>query len=76
MIRLKGDLEQPLTAHRFCESFFYTLLDLLLLRAWHVNRELRSLKKRSFSGKIKVLDAGSGFGQYSFRMSRIFAVQL
>lgn len=53
-------------------KLFYTLLDLLLLRAWHVNRELRSLKKRSFSGKIKVLDAGSGFGQYSYRMSRIF----
>jgi len=56
----------------FLRKLFYTLLDLLLLRAWHVNRELRSLKKRSFSGKIKVLDAGSGFGQYSYRMSRIF----
>jgi len=53
-------------------KFFYTLLDLLLLRAWHVNKELRSLKKGSFSGNIRILDAGSGFGQYSFRMSRIF----
>jgi len=57
----------------FLRKLFYKLLDLLLLRAWHVNRELRSLKKKSFSGKIRVLDAGSGFGQYSYRMSRIFA---
>jgi 2-polyprenyl-3-methyl-5-hydroxy-6-metoxy-1,4-benzoquinol methylase len=57
----------------FLRKLFYTLLDLLLLRAWHVNRELRSLKKKSFSGKIRILDAGSGFGQYSFRMSRIFS---
>jgi SAM-dependent methyltransferase len=56
----------------FLRKLFYTLLDLLLLRAWHVNRELRSLKKKSFSGKIRILDAGSGFGQYSYRMSRIF----
>jgi SAM-dependent methyltransferase len=52
-------------------KLFYCLLDLLLLRAWHVIKELKSLRK-SFSGKIEILDAGSGFGQYSYRMSRIF----
>jgi len=57
----------------FLRKLFYSLLDLLLLRAWHVRKELRLLKKKSFSGKIRVLDAGSGFGQYSYRMSRIFA---
>ena len=56
----------------FLRKLFYSLLDLLLLRAWHVLKELRSLKKRSLSGKIRILDAGSGFGQYSYRMSRIF----
>ena len=57
----------------FMRKLFYSLLDLLLLRAWHVKRELHLLRKRSFSGKIRVLDAGSGFGQYSYRMSRIFS---
>lgn len=57
----------------FLRKLFYALLDLLLLRAWHVHKELRLLKKRSFSGKIRILDAGSGFGQYSYRMSRIFS---
>jgi len=56
----------------FLRKIFYALLDLLLLRAWHVYKELGSLKKGSFSGKIRILDAGSGFGQYSYRMSRIF----
>ena len=57
----------------FLRKVFYTLLDLLLLRAWHVKKELRLLRKKSFSGKIRILDAGSGFGQYSYRMSRIFS---
>jgi len=60
----------------FLRRLFYRLLDLLLLRAWHVHRELRLLKRRSFSGKIRILDAGSGFGQYTYRMSRIFASSL
>ena len=57
----------------FLRKLFYSLLDLLLLRAWHVLKELRSLKKNALLGKIRILDAGSGFGQYSYRMSRIFA---
>ena len=57
----------------FLRKLFYALLDLLLLRAWHVRKELRLLKKRTFSGKIRILDAGSGFGQHSYRMSRIFS---
>jgi len=47
---------------------FYKLLDLLLLRTWHIKKELRQI-----SGKlpqpVTVLDAGAGFGQYSFYMS-------
>ncbi len=57
----------------FLRKVFYSLLDLLLLRAWHVKKELRLLRKKSFSGKIRILDAGSGFGQYSYRMCRIFS---
>jgi SAM-dependent methyltransferase len=56
----------------FLRKLFYSLLDLLLLRAWHVLKELRTLRNKSFSGKIRILDAGSGFGQYSYRMSKIF----
>lgn len=50
-------------------KIFYRLLDLLLLRAWYVKKELKKLKP----GKTGIiLDAGSGFGQYTYRMSRMF----
>ncbi|MEI7661655.1 MAG: methyltransferase [Bacteroidota bacterium] len=70
---------------------FYKLLDLLLLRAWHVKREIRvwarEIRNRdnqpvdSSSGTLShsqhplqtparyILDAGSGFGQYSYFLS-------
>jgi len=47
---------------------FYKLLDLLLLRTWHVKKEIR-LWAASRKGNEKILDAGSGFGQYSFFLS-------
>ena len=56
----------------FLRKLFYSLLDLLLLRAWHVYKELRKLKSNVSSLNIKILDAGSGFGQYSYRLSKIF----
>jgi SAM-dependent methyltransferase len=48
---------------------FYKLLDLLLLRAWHVHRELNKWKKDK-GDKIHILDAGAGFGQYTYYMSK------
>jgi len=56
----------------FLRKIFYFLLDLLLLRAWHVRKELNHLKRTFDAEQITVLDAGSGFGQYSYRVSRIF----
>lgn len=48
---------------------FYSLLDILLLRAWHIHRELRRWK---VPGNPVILDAGSGFGQYTYRLLRMF----
>ena len=48
---------------------FYSLLDLLLLRAWHIKRALKKIAAR-LSGSANVLDAGSGLGQYVWRMAR------
>jgi len=47
---------------------FYRLLDILLLRSWHVNRAIRKFASDKPDSKT-ILDAGSGFGQYSYRMS-------
>lgn len=46
------------------------MLNLLLLRAWHIRKELRRLKKILPADAV-VLDAGSGFGQYTYYMSRL-----
>jgi len=57
----------------FLRKLFYSLLDLLLLRAWHVYKELKQFKRSVSSRNIKILDAGSGFGQYTYRLNRIFS---
>jgi SAM-dependent methyltransferase len=50
-------------------KLFYRLLDLLLLRSWHIRRELRHLKKEGFAPE-HIADAGSGFGQYVHYLSK------
>jgi SAM-dependent methyltransferase len=54
----------------FLRKLFYFLLDVLLLRSWHIRSELRKLNG---IGVKNILDAGSGFGQYSFWMSKKFS---
>lgn len=53
-------------------KLFYKLLDLLLLRCWHIQRELRAwVAQRNAEGKPvqAIYDAGAGFGQYSYWLS-------
>lgn len=50
-------------------KLFYNLLDLLLLRSWHVHKELRAWRKNK-GNDISVLDAGAGFGQYTYWISK------
>ncbi len=49
---------------------FYKLLDILLLRTWHIKKEMKKLRK-SFSKNAEILDAGSGFGQYTYYLSSL-----
>ena len=66
---IKHALGQVFNQTPALRKLFYRLLDLLLLRAWHVRKEL---KKTEFPENFNILDAGSGFGQYTYRMSRMF----
>ena len=50
-------------------KLFYRLLDLLLLRSWHIRWELKLLNKEGFSPN-HIADAGSGFGQYVYYLSK------
>ncbi len=51
-------------------KLFYRLLDLLLLRSWHIRKELKTWAKQHH-GPAHILDAGSGFGQYDYVLSRM-----
>ncbi len=68
---IKRSLGKVFNQNPVLRRIFYQLLDLLLLRAWHIRKELR--KRRHTSPEVKnILDAGSGFGQYTYRMARWF----
>ncbi len=54
----------------FMRRIFYSLLDLLLLRTWHVRKALRKISA-ALPVNASVLDAGCGFGQYTYRMVKM-----
>lgn len=65
---IKRSLGKVFNSTPFLRKSFYRLLDLLLLRSWHIRRELRKLRKEGF--KLNdIADAGSGFGQYVYYLS-------
>jgi SAM-dependent methyltransferase len=67
---IKKTLGRFFSGSLFMRKSFYFLLDLLLLRTWHVKKALRKTSGQ-YSGKVMILDAGCGFGQYSWRMSHM-----
>lgn len=66
---IKRSLGNVFNKRPFLRKLFYRLLDLLLLRTWHIKKEVRKWAAGK-QEKINVLDAGSGFGQYSYYVGR------
>ncbi len=69
---IKRSLGNVFNKTPFLRILFYKLLDILLLRAWHIKKEVRTLRK-NLPASPAILDAGSGFGQYSYFLSRKFS---
>lgn len=67
---IKKSLGTVFNKSPFLRILFYKLLNLLLLRAWYIKRELKK-QKLNISANSAVLDAGSGFGQYSWYISSL-----
>ncbi len=65
---IKRSLGNVFNKTPFLRKFFYRLLDLLLLRTWHIKKEIRIWAKGK-GDNLNILDAGSGFGQYAFFIS-------
>lgn len=74
---IKRTLGKFFSGPLFVRKTLYFFIDILLLRTWHVKKALRRLKK-DLPLNAAILDAGSGLGQYSWRiseMSRKWAVK-
>lgn len=65
---IKRSLGKVFNQSPFLRKLFYRLLDLLLLRSWHIKRQVRNSINPN-SPNVQILDAGSGFGQYDFFLS-------
>jgi len=68
---IKELLGRVFNRHPLLRRLFYRLLDILLLRSWHVRKTLGRIGP-ALPSQAKVLDAGMGFGQYSWWMARRF----
>lgn len=67
---IKRSLGRVFNATPGFRLLFYRLLNLLLLRSWYIRRELK--RWASQQGEVAdILDAGSGFGQYSWSLSKL-----
>ena len=79
---IKRSLGNVFNRSPWLRRLFYNLLDLLLLRTWHVHRELRQWAKGRTREPLDILDAGAGYGQYTYWLSglsslwRILAVDV
>ena len=52
---IKRSLGKVFNSHTSLRKLFYNILDLLLLRAWHIKKELRTFAKES-GDNINILD--------------------
>jgi SAM-dependent methyltransferase len=67
---IKRTLGKFISGPPFIRKIFYRLLDLILLRTWHVRKALRETAGH-LPRQANILDAGSGLGQYTWRMCRM-----
>lgn len=70
---IKDRLGEVASRHPLLHRLFFGILNLLFLRAWYVRREVRRLLGALPEDRpLRVLDAGTGFGQYAYFVARTF----
>ena len=78
---IKDIFASTIKTNNVLRIIFYKILDIIFLRSWYVRRELKIIRKRT-KNNLNIYDAGSGFGQYTYFMSKkltpcnIFAVDV
>ncbi len=66
---IKASLGKIFNRHPFLRILFYRLLHILLLRSWHIRKHLKQIVPL-IDKDAHILDAGAGFGQYTYYLSR------
>lgn len=70
---IKDRLSEIASRHPVLQRLLFGILNLLFLRVWYVRREIRALLGALPTDEtIRVLDAGTGFGQYAYFVARSF----
>lgn len=69
---LKAKLGKLVSRNVLLRRLFYTALGMLFLRQWHVRAELKHIARKQGKSIRDIFDAGSGFGQYTYSMSKLF----
>jgi 2-polyprenyl-3-methyl-5-hydroxy-6-metoxy-1,4-benzoquinol methylase len=67
---IKDRLAAVVTRSPLAHRAFFHALDAAFLRAWYVHRALRKILRSLPERGLRVLDAGTGFGQYAFWLLR------
>ena len=67
---VKKTLGKFFSGSLFMRKLFYWLLGILLLRAWHIKKTLKKVSA-DMKESAKILDAGCGFGQYTWQMQKM-----
>lgn len=70
---VKDRLATLIRNRRWLRSLFYSALDILFLRSWHIRKKLKAIF-RGNPQQLRILDAGNGFGQYDSFMLRSLSV--
>lgn len=70
---IKDRLGRVFSTHPVLQKCFYAMLNVVFLRAWYVRREVRRLMGALPADRtVRVLDAGTGFGQYAYFIASEF----
>jgi len=69
---IKNTIGKYVRKNVFLRKIFYKLLGIMFLREWYVKKRIKELF--DINPPEEILDAGSGFGQYSYFMAKIFSL--
>ncbi len=65
---IKNIFAEAVKHNAFLRKLFYKILNLMFLRSWYVRKQLKKIRLKFQSKHIDILDAGTGYAQYSYFM--------